>query len=154
MSAFPLSLPPPIDRILGKEVLDAEPWLLDGDVVHNVASFLRRKVTYFLVQEGDANVWVPPRQVLAEGRGNCEDVAVLSLSILSAAGVPGGLAFFYDPARGLGHTISYFKITSCCDRFVRVIEANASGVNEWEVDGADLSVFKETFDYPELEVVT
>lgn len=151
VSAFPLPVPPPVDRIWGNEVLQAHPEILAGDVIHNTVLYMQPRIKYYLAP-GDANEWVSPRDVIAQGTGNCEDCALVALSVLSAAGVPGRLAFYFDPEAKVGHTTAYFTVSTCCETFYRVIECReGSGVQEWEAE--DLSAFRQTFGYPEWEKV-
>jgi len=151
MSSFPLSLPPPADNVWGWGVLQENPELLEGDVIHNIVIYLQTRLKYRL-DAGDSNRWIPPRDLMARGEGNCEDTALVALSILSAAGFPGGIAWYYNSTEGIGHTVAFVEVKTCCETFVRIIDSTAErGVSEWEAE--DLASFKETFGYPQFERV-
>lgn len=62
----------------------------DGELFSRINSWVNREITY---QNDDANYgqtdyWATAEQTLARGGGDCEDIAILKMHILRAAGIP------------------------------------------------------------------
>ena len=61
---------------------------------------------------GQADYWQAPEEVLARGRGDCEDFALLACDLLSRQGKEAFLFSLYGEG-GYAHTVCIFKDGGC-----------------------------------------